>query len=209
MKKKSNVVNYVKNILVFGIISLPIGLWYQVRNLIKFSNINIPEPGDFLYNGEYSIVDRFFSLNFNELFSFPNTYIDYNLPSFIIKSSVWGEYDFTHIKVLSYVVLILNILLIIISLLFTFKYLLNKRKNDTINILNITWIISLIMMYLFNYKYPFGCSMDFRYISICLISGIIIISYGLSNFKLNRINKIIEVLCYLFVIFSLGLVILI
>lgn len=208
-KKDYKILNYIKKICLFGIISLPIGLWYQVRNVIKFANIAIPMPGDFLYNGEYSIIKRFFSINFQELFRFADTSVDYNLPTFILKSSVWGEYNFSDIKLLAYIVLGINLILIIISMIFIIKYLLKKKKNDIINILIITWITSLVMMYIFNYKYPFGCSMDFRYIAICLLPGIIIMVNELNNFKINKLKIVIEGLCYLFVIVSLGFIILI
>lgn len=206
-QRKKNIVSYIKNIFLFGIISLPIGLWYQVRNLIKFANIKIPEPGMELYNGEYSIVERFFSINIKELFTFGNTTVDYNLPSFIIKSSVWGEYDFENFKTLSHILLIINTILIIIATIFIISYLFKKKKNDTMNILIVTWITSIIMMYIFNYKYPFGCSMDFRYIAICLLPGIIIIGYTLNNLKSKKLKLLIEGLSYLFVIASLALIV--
>lgn len=192
---KDKLKEYILKIITFASISLPIGLWFQIRNIIKFNNTSIPEPGDYLYRGNYNLFQRFFSINFNELFNYANMDKDYNLPSFIIKSSVLGEYHYENISILSMCMTELNLVLIALTIAFVIKYILKEKKKNIIDtILIITFISYLISMYIFNYKYPFACSMDFRYITICLIPGIILLSKGIQ--KIN--NKSLRTILYLF-----------
>ena len=194
---KKQIKQFISKIITFGIISLPIGLWFQVRSLILFSKTEIPSPGDWLYTGNHSIISRFITINLKELFHYANMDKDYNLPSFIIKSSLFGEYSFNNLSnIIKYTLLITNIILIIISTIFIIKYLFNKKKNIYINTLIITWISTLISMIIFNYKYPYACSMDFRYIEICLLTGLIMLNYTNQNTKLR---KVINAIQYIFI----------
>ena len=194
---KKQIKQFISKIITFGIISLPIGLWFQIRSLVLFSKTEIPSPGDWLYTGNHSIISRFININLKELFHYANMDKDYNIPSFIIKSSLFGEYSFNNLSnIIKYTLLITNIILIIISTIFIIKYIFNKKKNIYINTLIITWISTLISMIIFNYKYPYACSMDFRYIEICLLTGIIMLNYSNDNTKLRKVINIIQ---YIFI----------
>jgi hypothetical protein len=199
--EKEKIKDYLKKIFIFGIISLPLGLWFQIRSLIKFSNFHmILNAGKFAYLGDYSLFKRFFTLNFYELFNFANVTSDYNLPAYIIKTAIFGEYTFNNIGILRVMLISISFILIIISIVLMIRYLFKKKKNIIINILLVTFITSLISMYVFNYLYPNGCSMDFRYIVINLVPGIIIITYSLNEMK----NKIVKItIISLLILFSL------
>lgn len=194
--------NYIKKIIVFGLISLPIGLWFQVRNLFLFGTTVVPRPGDWLYTGDHSILSRFFTINIYELFQYANMDTDYNLPAFIIKSSLFGEFAFDKIIILKNILMILNVILIIFSMIFIIKYLVKDRKNVIINILFITWLSFMVSTYIFNYNYAYACSMDFRYIAVCLLPGIIILGHQLQDVKNKYLNIFIQIMCYLFGIVS-------
>ena len=200
LKDKKELINCIQKIYYFAIISLPIGLGYQLRNYLKFANISIPHPSQRLYTGDINIFSRFFTLNFNELFTYYPVDTLYNIPAFIIKSSIFGEFPFNSSSLLNMLLIATNLILIVISIIFMIKYLFNKKKNIIIDILIITNIISMIMMYIFNYQYPYGCTMNFRYIVICLLPGIITIGYTLNNLKNKKIKYTIETLCYSFII---------
>ena len=195
---------YVKKILLFGIISLPIGLWFPIRNMIKFKGYDIVlDSGDFLYVGDISLFKRLFTINFHELFNFVDLYHDYNLPAYLIKSSLFGEYVFENIGPLRVILIALVIFITIISLYFMIRYLIKDRKNIILNILIIVFISTMISMYVFNYLYPNVCTMDFRYIVITLVPTIIFITYSLAKMK-NKIIKIgIEIGLYAFILGSL------
>ena len=202
--EKIKITDYIKKILLFGIISLPIGLWFQVRSLILFHGYNpVLDLREYLYVGNHSIFSRFFTINFSELFDIPRVASDYNLPSYIIKSSLFGEFQFDNIGILRILLTSVCLLLIIIFIIFTIRYLFKNKKNIIINILLITYITSLISMYIFNYIYPNGCSMDFRYIVITLLSSITLITYSLNDIKNKYIKIPIIIIISLFIMLSL------
>lgn len=203
LNNKKVIKDYIKKILLFGIISLPIGLWFPIRSMIVFHSYDaVLSSGDFLYVGNYSLFSRFFTMNFNELFNFASVHTDYNLPSYIIKSALFGEFSF-NIGILRIIMISISLLLIIISIVFMIKYLFKKKKNLIINILLIIYITSIISMYFFNYKYPNACSMDFRYIVITLLSSIVIITYSLNEIKNKYIKIPIVILLSIFIILSI------
>ena len=193
----------VRKILLFGIISLPIGLWYPIRNLIKFSSYSfVLDSGNYLYTGHYSLVSRFFTISFNELFDFANFATDHNLPAYLIKSSLFGEYSFPNINSIKIIIILLCIILTGIFLVMMIRYIIKDRKNIVINTLIITFFTSIISMYVFNYLYPNICSMDFRYIVITLVSEITVIMFTLSKLKNNWIKSSIWIVLSLFIFFS-------
>ena len=190
-KKKEEIKDWFLKIINFGLISLPIGLWYQIRRIILFKEIPlIPAPG--LRKIDISIKDRFFTLNFKELLNGFSNLEDTNLPAYLIKSSIFGEYAYDNIDKLKLIIVIINSILIIISILLIISYLFYKKKSIHMNAMLITWITSIISMYFFNYGYPYFCSMDFRYIVICLLPGVMIMSYFMNeNHKITNIPFIL------------------
>jgi hypothetical protein len=164
---KEKIKTFIIKMLVFGLISLPIGLWYQARNYVKFDQQLgfVPKPGSTLYVGDKSIVDRFIKINMTELFEIeckPSR--DYSLPTYLFKSSIFGEYMSKHITTVHLGLLLLNIVLIVISIIAVIKYFITKKKDIIDWLLLIIWIASIGSFIYFNIKYPYGCTMDFRYI---------------------------------------------
>ena len=64
--EKKNLLRLLGKFLLFGVISLPLGLWQPMRNLIMFNQkigwVLLPAEG--LYVGQYSIFERFLSISF-------------------------------------------------------------------------------------------------------------------------------------------------
>ena len=202
--KTIKIADYIKKIALFGIISLPIGLWFHIWCLIKYHDYQLVlDLGSNMYTGNHSVFSRFFTINFHELFNFSQVKSDYNLPSYLIKTSIFGEFSFENIGYLRVLLIALNLVLVTISLIMMIRYILKNRKNTLMNILTITFITSMISMYIFYYLYPNTCSMDFRYIVITLIPGIIFITYSLDKIKSGIIKNGIKVLLYLFFASSL------
>lgn len=193
---KSKIKKLILFIVVFGLISLPIGLWYQVREMIMFNNTDVPKPGNFLYIGNYSIFKRFFYFSFE---SFVNTFCtipgDYNMFTYIIKTSLFGEYSYGDINFIHFIMLTTNLLLIVISIYYTIKYCIKRKEHSfIINILLFVWLSNMASFYVFNYKYPYICSMDFRYIVPTVFTGIVLIGKNIND----KNNTVVDIILYLF-----------
>ena len=177
---------------IIGAIMSPLGLWFHIYAKIKFnqpfgfvfSNLN-PD----LYVGNYSFYARFINIfDLNDMFSkiWGNTFINYNLPNFLIKSALFGEYSFLFSDQLAVISLVLNYVFVYISLILMIVYFIySKKEHLEIKIIGGVLIITQLFAQLyFNIKMPYGCTMDFRYI-VPIILGFMI----LSTLAFDKFNK--------------------
>lgn len=167
--------NVFANEMCFAAVSIPLGMWYPIRNLLKFGQplgyvmpIGIEHP---LYCGDRSISNRFLLPSVKTLFE--NTYCipenDCNIPAYTIKCSLFGEFSFEFPKWAAYLLIALNCLIILFCI-FAIFHAVRKRNSEGVLLSGISIVTVLFFIY-FNIKYPNGCSMDFRYISLCLCSS--------------------------------------
>lgn len=200
--------NYIFKFAIFGIISLGVGLSYSIRNMILFNQglFYVPEPGAVLYCEDRSWIERLtiFSSEWKDIYC--NPYQDSNIISYLIKSSLFGEFSLEENigKTLSILLIIMNILMIIISLVSLIK-IIKKRKEKKSVILNmfiIFFVIELLMYMYGNISMPYGCTMDFRYIVPTILLGMIFIVTDL-NEESKLYYKITNSVVILFTILSI------
>lgn len=191
--KEKKIKEILYNYLLFGIIALPLGLWYPIRNLIKFNQplnyvLDINAPNSAIYCGNHSFIDRFIKIPFSSMFEsiYNNPFGDYNLTAYVTKGALFGEFKFdvpTIIpRTLLAIFIILNIF-IIISFVITF---ISKKTNFKI-LLGYMGYMSLQIMsfFSFNLKYPYGCTMDYRYIVPIAVFNALLIGYT-SNILIEK-----------------------
>lgn len=210
--EKNKLLELFGKFMLFGIISLSLGLWHSIRNLILFNQKlgGVLLPSEAFNVKNYSIFERFLSISFKELFQEIYCTIpgDYNIFAYIIKCSILGEFTYSS-SISIYVTLfkIINLIIVFISILFTFiliiKYKTKDKNGFIITIILITFFINIISYYQFNIKYPYLCTMDFRYIVPTIFTGILAICMVLDKFiKNNVLKEIIEYTITLFCILS-------
>lgn len=205
--------------VVFGIISLPIGLWHPIRNKILFNQPigGVLIPSQSLYVGNYSWIQRFISISFNELkATFCTIPGDHNIPAFIIKTSVLGEFSYANIGYLADIIKSLNIILILISIIamiWNLKLYKNSKDKTLDWILGITYIVHMASYIYFNIEYPYLCTMDFRYIVPTLFVGLYCIGRFLEHLnntkKYATLTEIIEYLLVIFCVLSIIMIVMI
>ena len=68
--EKDKLLRLFGKFLLFGVISLPLGLWHPIRNLVLFSQPigGVLLPAEGLYVGQYSVFQRFLTISFKENF---------------------------------------------------------------------------------------------------------------------------------------------
>ncbi len=197
---------YLYLFVIFGTISLPIGLWYHARNYILFKQpilYILDTNNQDLYVGNYSLLERFLPFS-KEIFQmYCNAFEDYNIITYLIKCSLFGEFSWGNgkLKCIYYTIaIILNIILSIISLYCIIKNTLtkNKRKKVWKNILFLLWITNIISFISMNLKLPYGCSMDFRYIVPTIFIQAIFICFELENIMRKNKKKGNIIFAYIF-----------
>ncbi len=223
--RNNNLKQMILKLSVFSIISFPLGLWYSIRNYIlfkqKFTYVLPLDVNSDIYCGNHSIFSRFIVVSFKNLFKTPyaKPMDDYNYPAYLIKTMTFGEFDLKKQGLipimLLLLVMILAFLCIIAALYAYFEYKDNKMVSIGFFVLFAGIYLSSIR---FNMSYPFGCSMDFRYIAVMAVLGSIFIGNMYSALKekqtadnfLKVINQygaglsgIIKVIVILYSIFSI------
>ena len=183
---------------IIGAIMAPLGLWFHIYAKIRFnqpfgfvfSNLNSN-----LYVGDYSFYARFLNIfDFADMFSLTwgNTFVNYNLPNFLIKSALFGEYSFLYSDALAIISLVLNYVFVYLSLILIIIYFIYSGKEHLeIKIIGGVLIASQLLAQLyFNIKMPYGCTMDFRYI-VPIIVGFMILN-ALAFDKFNKEKGLIK-----------------
>lgn len=155
--------------LVFGVISLPLGLWYSVRNYLlfgqSFTYVPVISKESSLYTGDYAVFQRIFAINVKNLFAdpFAAVYDDYNLPVYALKSSLFGEFRFEKMKGIACVLLFFAALLAVccmIAIIYQIGFAKGDRMGRLCLLAAVIFYASIVVFYL---RLPYGCSMDFRY----------------------------------------------
>lgn len=197
--KKDGIGKYIVIFAIFGAISLSIGLWYPIRNYIKFEQplsyvYEISEDNE-LYSGDYSITDRFFSMPQNELSRvYCEPFGDYSVPLYLLKSSIFGEYKFPErVMIVACLQFIVNIVLIIISIIAMIRVIIFYRNKESYLFkwfMLILWLVQIVSFIAFNIRYPFGCTMDFRYMVPTLFTGAIFMAMDINNIKNEKVKDV-------------------
>lgn len=100
--KEKKALQTVLKLSAFGLISLPLGLWYSVRNYIRFGQKLsyvmevIEKEQSPIYIGDRSIFERFVIPDFGSLFRSPYIEIadEYNYFVYSVKTSMFGEFKY-------------------------------------------------------------------------------------------------------------------
>lgn len=204
-KKKvfENVVRYC----IFGVICIPLGLWFPIRNAIKydvpFTYVHkLSETSD-QYIGDKSVYERLFDFSYypfaNVFLNRESTgadYFEYNPLVAIIKTSMTGEYNYApvndHITFFCRILQILNIILIVLSVLSMVYFLIKKSDHaDITEKVFLVFFQLLLFVYFikFCFDFPHNCSMDFRYIVPTCVLGSYFIGAALEQFTDSKKNK--------------------
>ena len=158
-------------------------------------------------NGHYSLFKRFFSFSFTEFLTFSPSYADYNLPSYIAKSSILDEFGYSK-SLITILLVVINLIFIILFIIFSIKYIFSKKKNYIVSFLWVLLVTNVISFYIFNYLSPYTCSMNFRYIMTTCFSGFVILFYQLNYSKNTKLKSIIFNMAMFFSILSFYYIIL-
>lgn len=185
---KNELIALIRQYIIFGIISVSIGMSWTLRNLIKFHQkpgIASATPEDIKYMGNWSLLQRI-GIPFNVEFKYPffNEYgsVSSNIWDIMFKTSLFGEMrpdisDF--MLIICRVGLIISIFgFIILTLVSLIRYIgIIKNGDKILGTFLLAGFIAVLLSYVaFTIKYPYTCSCDFRYIIVILMYFAITVS---------------------------------
>lgn len=178
---------------VFGCVCLPLGLWFSVRNFVRFKvDFNyVPRLSDTSdqFVGFRSVFERLLDYSYNPFetvflnrITTGSDYFEYNPFVTLIKTSMFGEYNYADtyqgITPFCTVLLVINVLLIAASIA-AMVYCLIKKNGFMDRTMKIFFgfyhILLFVNFVIFSFQYPHTCSMDYRYIvPTCVIGAMFI-----------------------------------
>lgn len=148
---------------------LPLGLWYQIRNMYLFKQpLGYVAPlstESKLYIGDMSLADRIlipFSSKPTEVYV--DVWKEHNLWQYLARNSLFGEYNFGSDALA--MTAVLGNLLVTVAVIFALVLILIRFKKDKFATLPVVimFVVQWAFFVYFNITSPFRCSMDFRYI---------------------------------------------
>lgn len=171
---------FIPKFMVFGVLVAPIGLFWSVRNYILFKTpINyIPEVGEQLKHTSFfdRVLDVSLSSVYPSLISNGDAYDEYNVLLAMIKTSLFGEYNYGNLSrwvtPVAVVLFISAIILIVVSLFATVKVIINKDSSMTLwqkVLFGGTYICYLVGYLSFALGYSNFSAQDFRYAAIIIV----------------------------------------
>ena len=215
IKNRKEIKKYILYFSIFALISLPIGLWYPIKNLVLYdvplTYVQSVERDHPMNVEKFSKARRLFDIASGSTYKDINIKLigkekDFNILITTLKTAIVDEYigydpnnieevDMYYlVNTLEYVIFAVLIMIIIIYIINLIYILKNYKK---INNHWILFFIGLLIIESFSYikfcfEFPFVCTMHFRYIIPTLISFAVITGIASENNKiLLRANQII------------------
>ena len=196
-------------LVLFGLLSLSLGMWWYVRNNVLFEvplNYIYYMSTDFIgYLGNVPLKERIFNFdphyyNFQNLYlQFEGRYTDINPIIGLLKTTVFGQWHFNYnliIKAFACPLLVVWVYLVIVTICAIPSFI---KKNKELLIPNISILFLLVVQFVVYYKfcldYPFVWSMDFRYTLPLLICHSVLIAHYM---KENPLNQYVKFACLIF-----------
>jgi len=179
-RKDGGVPELVFQLALFAAVCLPLSLWYHIRNLRLFGQpvgyVPSLTPKSALYVGDKTFSERFLTFSVPDMLQnvFCNPLDDYGLWEYAVKSALFGEFTFTsRHKLFAGVLIVSSLILILLSLgaMVWFIFFNGRRRRFAAFSFGFIWIILMVSFVFFNIRYPYGCTMDFRYIVPTLMTG--------------------------------------
>ena len=202
-KKKENFKRLFVQYIIFGIISIPIGVWSPLRNYFKFSVplTYTPEVGEPV--GTFSLIQRIFDIRtstpFTNMIVNGNSYDEYNVPLAMLKTSLVGEYNYaSHVKVTSpfaWCLLVSGAILMLVTFFLTVYYLFSKHsvlESGVKIFLGVYYVTSMAFYVNLCFNIPNFSSQDFRYIAFLIVIEAIFLSIFFQDKKDGRIFFILK-----------------
>lgn len=177
----------IKGISLFIIITVPISLSWIIRNHILFDMqfYNIPDTSPEGQNFKLlTLFDRItdFSMFFSAFINAPKV-VDANMVLAIIKTELFGEWDFSllnkNVIIPSYILYYINIILKAFVFYGCFYLLVKHRmiKNSYVLLFIVIYLSSYLYMFNYAIKYPYICSTDYRLFASLMVAECMILGY--------------------------------
>ncbi len=204
LRARSGAGRLIAQFAVFGGISIPLGIWWPVRNFLLFdmplNYVNVPNsPEQFI--GDYPRWMQLFSYQFRfPYISLPffNNYhamgydLEYSLNAILIKTSVVGEFTFgttaDPVSAVVYAVEMLSLLIAALSVVALVAVLIRavRTKSPLLPLyvfFAVYFAATVVSVVSYLFQIPYICSVNFRFIAPLLVPCAVFIATWLGGMQ--------------------------
>lgn len=205
----------IKEYAIFAIISLPLGLWWHIRNYIRFHvtpGVPSADAVDLKYIAQYSLFERLVLPSELHLhYPFHSYKGSYSCNTWLIafKTSVfaecWPDIDgalLTIPRITLVFAFILGLSLAVLSV-YVPIVMIRRGQIEVGTFLLIGYISTIITFIMFVLKYPYTCSADFRYIPTTVLYGGISVGLLLKSLPGKRERLTLSIPLIVFAVLAL------
>lgn len=190
VKDREDFGRYFGQYVLFGILCIPIGLFFPVRNLILFGVPLNYTPGVGEPVGSYSVFRRLLDIRtdspYTHMISNGCAYDEFNIPLTLLKTSLFGEYDFRQAvsAATPFAWLALASGAVLAAAALAAIILVWKKRDSAMEFpmkvfFTLYYVVSIMFYLNFCFSMPYFSSQDFRYIAhLLVLSGVFL---GLSD----------------------------
>lgn len=182
----------------FAAVAFPLGLFYPIRNLIKFDQpLNYVLRLNIAGVPVWDFWSRFVAFPFTRLFEpvFAR-YDEYNLNLFLLKTSSFGEFGYPEaLEPWGLAILSANLILILLSFVAVVRVAGTTRQLFWRFVFPGIWILLYVSEVTFSQKFPFTCTMDARYMTPTILIGALYLGKLLERKPVGKASYCYRILC--------------
>ncbi len=199
VRQKDKRISLIKQWIAFGVVCVPLGLWWSVRCFFKYDMpfgyvMRFKNTIAMFLGDKYTVWERltdFRSFQFESVYDqyvwYHCPYYEYNPTIALFKTSMFDEAQYgDELQFWAVGLFWINIALAILALV-AMVYLLIDRKSCVDRTLKIflllLYTVSTASYYIFCLKYPFTCTMNIRYTMMSVFTGVLFLALVLQSFK--------------------------
>ena len=192
--KDHSLLSTLKSMCIFAAVSLHLGLAYPIRNLLLFDqpfNYVLDVGGPEFASQYYSFAQRFLTFPITKMFDpvYNDAFRDYNLWLYLLKGGLFGEFRFDIGAAVPAIMLFLYALISIFMIISVIWSL--KDRDKSINYLVLSAAVIMVSYIAFNIRFPYGCTMDFRYIATVFVVNALLLGSFLDRNKGKKYGRVL------------------
>lgn len=227
IREKTNWLYYIKQYLAFGIVSIPLGIWFPLKNLIlyhvplNFVPVIGPEQGQYM-GGMYSVFDRLFKVTWDQLYPLflpqmrTMKEFTYNIWIMLTKYCAFGETRYfsttQYAKFIGAIMYLLILILVVFAVMLFIIWIKKSKKPKAFKGFISAGILLFLISYIkFCFDYPCVCTASVRYVLVSVVLIFCVMGAGVEYVKNSRNTMILRNIfkCFLtayVVVNTLGLI---
>ncbi len=204
IRKKDKVIRTFVEYICFAIIVFPLGLWWPIRNLVKF---NVPisyceQAAETV--GKTDLTSRFFDFTLTSVYPLTtrngDAYHEYNLLWMMLKTSLFGEYNYSlyseRITAPAVVLFVVATVLAIVAFAASIYMIFSKKSKMDIGYRLLfagIYVAVLFGFVSFALQNPYFCAGDFRYSAVAIIVEALLLGMFADRIKDEKMGRIFAV----------------